>query len=133
MKRACDQCGEEFDAVTARRKYCSDRCKQARHRGTDAVIVDHPAVHAEAENVPESSSVASTRAELKAAGRLDTYLGSAAMRLAEKMDQANQLMGYAPLVKEYRATMVEALKGAARQADELDELEERRRQKFASA
>lgn len=78
-------------------------------------------------------TVGATHAELERAGRLDTHLGQSALALAARIDSATAVMGFAALVKELRMTMVEALKGAPRQADELDELEERRRQKFASA
>ena len=56
-----------------------------------------------------ASVVAATRVELAAAGRLSTHLGQAALALADRIDNARAVMGFAALVKEYRDTMRVAL------------------------
>lgn len=66
------------------------------------------------------------QAELDAAGRADTYLGAAALALADRIDQSTAVMGFAALVKELRATMDAALAGVKKVADPLDELRARR-------
>jgi hypothetical protein len=68
---------------------------------------------------------------LESAGRAETYLGACALALADRIDQATAVMGYAALIKELRATMDAALAGVQRAADPLDELRARRDSKRA--
>jgi hypothetical protein len=71
------------------------------------------------------------QAKLEAAGRSETYLGAAALALADRIDQSTAVMGFAALVKELRATMDAALDGVQQAADPLDELKRRRDAKRA--
>jgi hypothetical protein len=117
--------------MSSRAKYCGDICKKAafRERGGAQVV----RLGTEGDRPEIAGTVAAISAELKRTGRFDTYLGQAAMKLAERVDNATAVMGFAALVKELRSTMDEALKGAPRAADQLDELEARRERKFAGA
>lgn len=128
MQRACDSCAEFYTAVRSTSRFCSDTCRKRGQRGHIAAVPVTP-------DVPPvvTGTVAATRAELAAADRLGTYLGAAALALAVRIDESTAVMGFAALVKELRSTMVEALKGAPRAADAVDELEERRERKFAGA
>jgi hypothetical protein len=60
----------------------------------------------------EHPTLDAVKAELERAGRLDTYLGAAAVMLAERIDTSNAVMGFAALVAELRRTMDAALEGA---------------------
>ncbi len=76
-------------------------------------------------------AVASVRAELEGAGRVDTYLGALALVLAERIDGSTAVMGFAALAKELRVTMDAALAGVTVAADPVDELRTRRDSKRA--
>lgn len=76
-------------------------------------------------------TVAAVRAQLEAAGRAETYLGAAALALAERIDNSTAVMGFAPLVKELRSTMDAALAGVKVAGDPVDELRARRDRKLA--
>jgi hypothetical protein len=79
---------------------------------------------------PGSSTVSKVRAALTEAGRLDTYLGAAAVQLAERIDNATAVMGFAALVKELRSTMDAALAGAEKaEPDAVDQLAAKRAQR----
>jgi hypothetical protein len=69
--------------------------------------------------------------ELEQAGRAETYLGAAALALADRIDQSTAVMGFAALVKELRVTMEAATAGARATADPVDELRARRDRKYA--
>ena len=67
------------------------------------------------------------RAELATAGCLDTYLGAAAVQLADRIDQSvGSAPGLAGMVRELRATMYAALAGNRSAADPVDEIRARR-------
>jgi hypothetical protein len=69
--------------------------------------------------------LAAVRAELERAGRADTYLASAAVALAERIDQSTAVVGLSGLVRELRATMDAALAGVRSAADPVDDLRAR--------
>jgi len=77
--------------------------------------------------------VEAVRAELEAAGRVDTYLGRAALALAVRIDYSTAVMGFAALVKELRATMQAATEGVVVAADPIDELRARRDRIYEAA
>lgn len=132
MRRHCDRCGEVFGAKAANAAYCSGKCRQAAYKARNRVSVT-PVVTAITDlGVPAVTTAGQVRAELERSGRLDTYLGAAALQLAERIDSATAVMGFAALVKELRSTMDAALVGAARAPDLVDELEERRERKFGA-
>ena len=103
--------------------FCGDGCNVAASKARTRPVL------ASAAGV--AGTVASVQAELEAAGRADTYLGSAALALAERIDRSTAVMGFAALVKELRSTMAAALAGASVAADSLDELAARRAGKRA--
>jgi len=71
--------------------------------------------------------VAATQDALEAAGRAETPLGAIALQLARTIvEGGHTASGLAALSKELRNTMEEALAGAPRAADLVDELKERR-------
>lgn len=81
-----------------------------------------------------SGLVAAVRAELEAAERDATALGAQALALAARIDTgADTGSAIAALSKELRAVMDSALAGAAKAADKLDELSERRKRKASGA
>ena len=126
MTKTCVVCGKTFEAKRAVAKYCPGGvCGKRAQRGHVAPVAPLPA--------SASSTVSLVKAELERAGRSDTYLGAAAVALAQRIDEATAVMGYAGLVKELRSTMDAALAGAKREADPLvvlqDELKARREQR----
>jgi len=78
---------------------------------------------------------AATAVELDAAGRSGTAAGVAALWAAEAVDAASGETGAgkAALLKAHREALTVALAGAARAADGLDELRDRRERKAAGA
>lgn len=114
MQRNCDVCGVSYEAKRPSSKFCTATCRQRHNRGVKPLV--------KASDGPDGLTVASVRAELEACGRLDGFLGAAALQLAERIDQATAVMGFAALVKELRATMAQATDGVAREQDPIDEL-----------
>lgn len=86
---------------------------------------------------PPSSVVASYEKRLTAADALDTPEGAHVMLLAKLLEagagSGMTAAGAASLSRELRAAMEAALKDAPAEADVLDELSERRRQKASGA
>jgi hypothetical protein len=130
----CASCGKTFTPKAPTARFCSNSCRQKALRDRKA---GRPEGGEQVVTLPvtgvATGTVAATLAELTQAGRVDTHLGQAALALATRIDSATAVMGFAALVKELRSTMVEALRGAAREPDIVDELEERRERKFAGA
>lgn len=122
MKRACDSCGEEYEAKRPSSRYCSETHRKRAQRGH---VMASP-MSAPPTVQPDRSTVDAVRAELTDAGRIDTFLGRAALALAARIDSATAVMGFAALVKELRATMAAATEGVAVAADPVDELRARR-------
>jgi hypothetical protein len=92
-----------------------------------------PAPAAEPAHGSAGGIVGAVRRELGAAGRLDTSLGLAAVALAERIaDGEDRGSALAALVKQLGATMADALRNAAVEGDEVDELRERRARRAAA-
>ena len=73
-----------------------------------------------------------TARELEAADRLDTVLGQAALVLARRIESPMETgSSIASMTKQLRETLADALKGAQRVADPLDEIRARRDSKRA--
>src|ERR1044072_6203140 len=107
MTRACDVCGKSYEAQRASSRYCSSSCRARKAQGATVREMRPPA-----ESASESGVVAATRRELEAAGRLDSALGQAALVLARRVESDRDTgSAAAALVKEWRATKAEALKG----------------------
>lgn len=126
MTITCSNCGEAFESTSPKAKYCGSKCRKAafRLRGGAQVVT----LGTELER---PGTAAMVRVELEAAGRAETYLGAAAVALAERIDSATAVMGFAALVKELRSTMDAALAGVERTADVVDEVKAARDRKLA--
>jgi len=122
VERPCGSCGEVFKAKRSDSVYCGERCKKRAQRGHKVSV----AVPVGLLVVSGGKAVASVRAELETAGRVDTYLGALALVLAERIDGSTAVMGFAALAKELRVTMDVALAGVVVAADPVDELRARR-------
>jgi hypothetical protein len=85
------------------------------------------------EIVPGRGVMAATEAELDSVGRLETPLGQAALVLAVRLEASHREPGtaLAALVREHRAALAEAMRGARVAADPVDELRARRDRKRA--
>lgn len=122
--RQCDcGCGVILTGPATKR-YSSETCRKRVQRGGVAAAPVQPVT-------VSTSTVEAVRAELEAAGRTHTHLGAAALALAERIDAATAVMGFAALVKELRATMEAAVAGVREAADPVDELRARRDNKRA--
>lgn len=137
MRKSCAVCGTEFEAKRAAAKYCGQTCRQRAHRRPEAAS-DAKVLPLPPETTSEPAPVmvggrlaAATAAELDQAGRLETAVGQAALALAARIDGGIRETGaaLAALVREHRATLAEAVRGAAKAADPLDELRARRERK----
>ncbi len=120
MARSCEQCSGSYESSAPTSRFCSAKCRKAAFLARRNV--EEPA---------GGATAAAVRAELEAAGRLHTYLGAAALSLADRVDSTTAVVGFPALVKELRATMDAALSGAEQVADPLDELRLRRDAKRA--
>lgn len=134
MTRACAWCGHTFEAKRPTAKFCSSNCRAKSSNASKRAPRPAPA---EVPPVPlpvASGLVAAVRAELEAAERDATALGAQALALAARIDTgADTGSAIAALSKELRAVMDSALAGAAKAADKLDELSERRKRKASGA
>lgn len=130
MLRACDVCGEQYEARRSTSRVCSSRCRVRKTRAKAASpTVATPATSAPVDEAAgDGPLLAATLVELDAAGRAASALGQTALLLARRLDAATREpgMGMAALARQYEATLAAAVKGAARQADPVDELRERR-------
>lgn len=130
MQRRCESCGKSYEAARKTSKYCGGTCRVRASRGALAPAVSPLA--ALPDPSPDTGLVAMVEKELRDAGRLDTFLGQAAVALARRI-VADQDTGsaIASLNREMRATVADAVKGAsvARSAVDRrkDELAARRR------
>lgn len=132
--RACAECGADIPPQqgSARpRKFCVV-CRPPRNRPNPRVIdLPAPAVTS-AEDEPALVTV--YRETLEAADRLRSPEGAHVMHLAALFALGKHTAaGAAALSKELRAALDMAMRGAPKQADELDELAARRSKKIAGA
>lgn len=127
--RSCDVCGRTYDAKRPSSRFCGATCRKRHQRSPGVAAVPAPTVLAAA----PGGLHAATHAELEAADRLETALGAAALALASRVDSgsAEQGSAFAALVREHRAALAEALRGANPAANPLDELKARRDRKRA--
>lgn len=130
MQRACDSCGEEYEARRPSSRFCSTRCRVRAQRGA----VQRPPEPIAEPRQATSGVTGATWAALEAAGRVDTPLGQAAMVLAARVDAGVDTgSGLASLARELRATLDAATRGAQAAVDPLDELRARRDGKSRAA
>ena len=129
MTRTCAQCGKSFEARSSRAKFCSSTCRARKSEG-------HPSREPSTGSAeqPPAGQEASVRTVLEAAGRESHPLGIASLVLARRIDASAQEtpQALAALVRELRATLVDALDGAGQAADTVDEVGARRDAKLAS-
>jgi len=132
VTKVCPGCSRSYVAKSPKSVTCSDRCRKRMSRGTP--VRDRPVPISGDVTPVESGIVTATRAELEAAGRLDTAIGQAALALAEIMGtQGETASGRTAAAREWRATMAEALRAAVPLvADPVDELARRREEKLAA-
>lgn len=121
--RSCRACGATLEG-DPRKRYCGDACRKRGSRG--ATVTD---IRQEPLTV-----AAATHAALEQAGRLDSPAGSSAMVLAAKLDRGGDTgSAVAALVRELRATMVDALANAEVAEDPVDELRRKREERQSRA
>lgn len=125
--RRCDLCSEPYIAQRSSSKYCSSSC-----RGKASLVERHRSDMSErGTDVP---LVGVIREYLDGHGALMTPLGQSALVLAGRIAAATDSgAGIAALNRELRATIAEALAGAASSGDNLDEMKARRDAKRARA
>jgi hypothetical protein len=141
MVVACANCGREFQAQRKTAKYCTSACRVAatRKRQRDAA----PAPRREGAQVyalppvsdaPSEGFHAATQRQLEEAGRAESYQGRAALFAARILDSGVQdtMSSMATMLREYKASMREALEGV-RAVDDPVESILARRQKRVSA
>lgn len=137
MKKRCATCLKTFEAKRKTAKYCSDRCRvRASRRPKQSAVPERDAVTT-APSVSDTgggeSLTGAARSELEAAGRLQTAAARAVLALARRIDVNSTETGssLAAMIREFRAAMADALKGAGEAADPVDELRARRDRKRA--
>ena len=123
MTRTCAQCGKPFEARSSRAQFCSSTCRAHKAKGQPP---REP--HPERSTSSDAGQESSVRTVLEAAGRESSPLGVAALILARRLDASAQEtpQAVAALVRELRATLVDALDGAGQAADTVDEVGARR-------
>jgi hypothetical protein len=124
MLVTCQICGTEFETKSTRAKFCGSTCRSRGHRN-GGTVVQMPETEAE----DSSPLVDAIQRELEAAGVIDSPLGQQALELARRMTHPRAMgLSVAPISKELRSVMAEAMKDAPR-ASKLDELRARRERK----
>lgn len=122
MKVVCHSCGNDFEASSPRAKFCGSTCRSRAHRNGEVVPLQQQSEPVEA----EPPLLTATRRELEQAGVAETALGQQAIELARRMSHPKAMgLSVAPISKELRSVMAEAMKDAPRQSG-LDELRARR-------
>ena len=109
MIRGCDVCGRPYEATRVSSRFCSGTCRKRNLRAPRPRLAEtSPAAE-------DYALPAATRAELEAAGRLDSMLGQVALLLAERMCEFDTGSGTAALSKELRAVMAQRSRAHRRQ------------------
>lgn len=138
MEATCARCAQTFSTSSRRARFCSPKCRtqatRARAKGeteTMAIPAKSKPKRTRKPAAPEPDApvgaLGAVLAELRAAGRLDSSAGQAAVALARRIDDgAESSAGLAALTREMRAAMAEALSRAEATGDALDELRARR-------
>lgn len=126
MRKQCAVCSDPFEAKRNTAKYCSRRCsvraaRQPKPEPAGQMPVD-----------PDSELWTATLNELTAAARTASASGQAALLLARRLDSQMTETGssVAAMVREHRAALADALKGASAEVNPLDELRARRERKL---
>src|ERR1019366_44147 len=112
MRKSCVVCGAELEAKRADRLYCGSRCSkraQRQPKPMDAEVIPL----AVALSPSDGRLAAATCVRLVSIGRRDSELGAAVLLLAKRLDDTSMVetgAGVAALMKEYRATLAEAVR-----------------------
>ncbi len=125
MKIECEVCGRPFEAKRKDAKTCGATCRSNKRNQSSPP---------ESGEYRTNSLVAATRAELEAAGKVDTMLGQLAISLAGRM--SGTTTGLAALSRELRFVIEAAIgkrspSGTEAEGDYIDELRKRRDAKKA--
>lgn len=130
-QRACDSCRNQYEAKRPNSRFCSESCRKRFSRQPGA-IASLPAPGPVIEGA-EGPLTRSTRLELEAAGRADSSVGQLALLAARRLDAGGETgSAVAALMREHRATVAEAVRGAQKAGDKLDELRAKRDRKLAA-
>lgn len=123
-QRSCDRCGRTYAYARSTSRYCGSACRALGPAPSGNVVALRTPGQTPPAPTRETSTYDQAHAELAAAGRLDTLLGSALLRLATRIDANATDTGsaLASMVKQLQATREAALDGAAGAADPVDEL-----------
>src|SRR5262249_19254135 len=126
MRKRCTVCSAEFEAKRAARMYCSGRCQKRAQRQPK------PEPAGQMPDDPDYELQTATLAELNTASPAGSASGKAALALARRIDasQAETGSSVAAMVREHRAALADALKGARAEVNPLDELRARRERKL---
>lgn len=130
----CAFCGKTFSAKRATAQYCSSQHRVEAKRKRDRLGTPPPRREgAQVYAIPKVASsdtgfLAATEAQLTEAGRLETYQGLAAMFAARVLDSGVQdtMSSMATMLREYKASMREALEGVKTVDDPVENLLKRR-------
>lgn len=136
LRKRCKKCTAVIPAQqgSARPRIYCVVCRPPRDRPNPRLIQLPDSGPAEEPAEAASPLVTTYRQVLEAAGRLATPEGAHVMHLAVLFANGQHTAaGAASLSKELRSAMESALRGAPKQADAVDELDARRRQKAAEA
>jgi hypothetical protein len=133
-QRRCDHCDRPYAYQRSTSRYCGSSCRAlgpVPGRG-GATVTALPGV---APAPAPGATYAAAHAALAAAGRLDTLMGVATLKLATRIDNSATETGsaLATLVKQLEATAAAALADAAGTGDALDELRRIREEKRRAA
>jgi hypothetical protein len=121
----CSACGTSFEAQSPRATYCSAACRKRGSRAGVKASVEP--IRVDPDEV--APLLEATKRELEAAGVANTALGQQAIELARRMSDPRAMgLSVAPISKELRSVMAEAMKDAP-VASGLDELRARRDRK----
>lgn len=130
--RACDYCGQSFEANRPAHRFCSDGCRAKAHKAgmTPQPTAQLPTPPSE----PVACVLAATLAELQALGATSTPSGQLALSLASLIDTPpfGSLGAVAGWAREHRAALAECREAAAARPivqSALDEVRARREAK----
>lgn len=127
MTKACEVCGESFEAKRPSARYCGATCRQRAKRGASLTVVPEPPSDATA------PLVEATRATLETAGVLGTVSGQASLILAARIAAGRDTgAAIASMTKQLEASVAAALASVSR-ADQMDEVTQRRDAKLRAA
>lgn len=120
MQRNCETCAQPYTAQRPNSRFCSESCRKKASRGS--VGADSPAIPVDSPQNSAISARSRVLETLEAAGRAETWEGACALALAERIDAATAVMGYAALIKQLGETMDRALDGVEQPADPVADL-----------